>query len=196
MTRRLAYAAIGLGLVAILLLGFLSTGGSRTASDEPASVPSRAEYLERLRGAPAPLAALHVRGGTLVQRSLTDALQSVRGFPVVVNLWASWCAPCREEFPTFQRVSVELGKEVAFLGVDVRDGRRAAERFLADRPLSYPSLVDRRGVTLNQVRALGLPATAFYDRRGELVQLHQGPYRSDAELRADVRRYAIAGRVG
>ena len=191
MTRRLAYAAIGLGLVAVLALGFLSRSDGGTASDDVRAVPTRAEYLERLEGAPVALAALHVAGGTLVQRNLPDALRQLRGFPVVVNLWASWCGPCKDEFPAFQRVSVDVGKEVAFLGVNTRDGEKSARRFLdMIGPVSFPSLEDRGAKAMTSLRALGLPATAFYDTRGKLVELHQGPYRSDADLLRDVRRYA------
>ena len=61
---------------------------------------------------------------------------------MVINKWASWCDPCRAEFPAFQRVATERGREVAFLGLNAKDSRRPAERFLERFPTPYPSYVD------------------------------------------------------
>jgi thiol-disulfide isomerase/thioredoxin len=110
----------------------------------------------------------------------------------VVNVWASWCGPCRFEFPTLQKLSAQYGKRVAFLGVNSQDSNDTAKTFLREAPVPYPSYTDPDQAIAEQIGAgLGLPDTAYYDRNGKLVYLKQGPYTSHGELRADVRRYAL-----
>jgi thiol-disulfide isomerase/thioredoxin len=108
---------------------------------------------------------------------------------VVVNVWASWCGPCRLEFPDFQQVSAERGDEVAFLGVDALDTDPAAESFLEELPLPYPSVTDPDEQVRRQYGIRGYPATMFFAANGELVHLKQGPYTSAAELEADIDEY-------
>ncbi len=75
-------------------------------------------------------------------------LGTLRGTPVVINKWASWCEPCREELGVFQRVSVSRGHEVAFIGIDSSDNRGHARTFLRSFPISYPSFFDPSGQAL------------------------------------------------
>jgi cytochrome c biogenesis protein CcmG, thiol:disulfide interchange protein DsbE len=124
--------------------------------------------------------------------ALGERLETLRGIPVVVNNWASWCGPCRAEFPHFQAQAIERGGEIAFLGIDSDDTDEAAETFLSELPLPYPSYVDpdedvRREFLDNPV---ALPATAFYDSGGELAHVFQGVYTDEAQLAADIDRYA------
>jgi thiol-disulfide isomerase/thioredoxin len=153
------------------------------------------DYEAALAGAPKPLAALYAQPNRLLSGG-TDAFQrriaALRGHPVVVNQWASWCGPCREEFPWLQRASARYGKQVAFLGVDSQDSDDAAGTFLGEFPLPYPSYTDpdqKIGLLLEAAR--GLPDTSFYDSRGKLVYTRQGAYASQAALIADIRRYAL-----
>ncbi|HXR29638.1 MAG TPA: TlpA disulfide reductase family protein [Solirubrobacterales bacterium] len=153
------------------------------------------DYEKALAGAPAPLAALHKQanellpGGADAYRRRLAALES---YPIVVNVWASWCGPCRFEFPTLQKLSATYGKRVAFLGVDKEDSADAAKTFLVEEPVPYPSYSDPDAEIAEQIGAtLGLPDTAFYDRRGKLCYLKQGPYTEHAELAADVKRFAL-----
>jgi cytochrome c biogenesis protein CcmG, thiol:disulfide interchange protein DsbE len=185
----LALAALPLSVTA------LAVGGCG-ADGEGGGHP---DYRAALRDAPPELAALYRKGdrllggGTAAYRS---RLRSLRGHPVVVNDWASWCEPCRRELPLFGRAAARFGTRVAFLGVDAEDDPAAARTFLRERPLPYPSFDDPdQGIAASQAPVVGYPRTAFYDRRGKLVHLKQGPYTSEAELAADVRRYAI-GRAG
>ena len=121
-------------------------------------------------------------------------IAALRGYPVVANVWASWCGPCRFEFPILQKLSARYGKRVAFLGVNSEDSDDAAKTFLAEAPVPYPSYTDPdKEIADSLGAAVGLPDTAFYDRAGKLVYLKQGPYADDSELEADVRRYALKG---
>jgi len=154
------------------------------------------DYAKALAGAPAPLAALHRQANELLPggvEAYERRIASLRGYPIVVNVWASWCGPCRLEFPAFQRLSARYGRRVAFLGVDSQDSEAAAATFLRDNPVPYPSYSDADEEIGNELKKIGLPATAFYDRAGNLVYLGHTPYFEDAELRADIERYALAG---
>ena len=117
-------------------------------------------------------------------------LRALRGYPVVVNKWASWCGPCRAEFPVFQKASIQEAKRIAFLGVDSSDNDGDAGTFLSDFPLSYPSYRDPDLKVARVFHGVGaFPTTVFYDKNGKLAYTHQGPYQSVGDLVRDVRRY-------
>jgi len=166
--------------------------GFSEGDGEGASPP---DYERALAGAPAPLARLHAQENELLGggvEAYEQRITSLRGYPIVVNVWASWCGPCRIEFPAFQQLSARYGKRVAFLGIDSEDSDAAAQTFLASAPVPYPSYRDPdKEITQSIGARLGLPNTAFYDRRGELVFLKQGPYDDHAELRSDIERCAL-----
>lgn len=182
-----------LALAALVLAAILGGGcGSSGGGDYGGSHP---DYAKALAGSPPPLAALHKQANELLPGG-TDAYEArlarLRGYPVVVNLWASWCGPCREEFPVLQQLSARYGKKVAFLGVNSQDSDDAAATFLREAPLSYPSYTDPHKDIFAAVGAsVGFPDTAFYDKAGKLVYLKQGPYSHASELEADVRHYAL-----
>ena len=165
-------------------------------SDEPpkSAAPSPADTRRSLAGAPPPLAAIHRQANRLLpggEAAFERRLRELRGHPVVVNKWASWCPPCRAEFPHFQRLSVELGREVAFVGVDSRDDPEPAREFLREFPVSYPSYEDPDERVARVFGGhLAFPVTAFYDRAGKRVFVKQGGYESEARLREDIERYA------
>jgi cytochrome c biogenesis protein CcmG/thiol:disulfide interchange protein DsbE len=184
-----------LALSAVVLLVLLYSGcGSSDDGDAGGSPPN---YAKALAGAPPPLAALYKQANELLPGG-TDAYEKrigdLRGYPIVVNVWASWCGPCRFEFPVLQKLSARYGKKVAFLGIDSQDSEDAAATFLREEPVPYPSYSDpEEEITESLGATLGLPDTAFYDKAGELVYLKQGPYSDNSELEADVRRYALEG---
>lgn len=193
--RVLPIAAGVLALVVVLVVGLRQAGDDRGEA-EPGREMTREEVLAPLQApppAPPRLAALHARGSELIPGGLPRyeaELRALRGLPVVVNLWASWCAPCRFELPFLQEVASEQGKEIAFLGVDVGDERAAAQRTAEEFFMPYPSIEDPRTTIRAKLGARGLPATAFYRPDGELEYVHQGAYRTADDLRADIRRYA------
>jgi thiol-disulfide isomerase/thioredoxin len=193
--RRTGWIIAAIGLVAVLAIGIAQGGGGK---EEPASRPSTNvdELTRGLAGAPAPLAALHGRANRLEPgidfERYEEVVASLKGYPVVVNGWASWCGPCKLEFPIFQRVAAREGKRVAFLGLNVSDNRQEAEEFLGKVPVPYPSLQDSDSRIAQQVGSLGgLPFTIFYDKDGKKF-LHQGGYRSERDLLRDMKRYAGA----
>jgi thiol-disulfide isomerase/thioredoxin len=172
----------------------LVLGGCGGCGDGDAGNPESqaVDYDKALAGAPPKLAALYAQGDALIPGALAayeGQLADLEGTPVVANLWASWCGPCRFEFPYFQSVAAERGKEVAFLGVDSDDSDDAARTFLDELPLPYPSVTDPDKEVFNELGARGLPATAFYDASGALQYLHQGPYTSAEDLAADIDKY-------
>lgn len=155
------------------------------------------DYGKALAGSPPPLAALHRQANDLLpggKDAYEGRIAALRGYPAVVNVWASWCGPCRFEFPHFQQAAADYGKRVAFLAIDSEDSNEAASTFLAEAPVPYPSYTDPDKDIADGIGvALGFPDTAFYDPRGKLVYLKQGPYDDLAELRADIERYALHG---
>lgn len=177
---------------AMLLLAALAGCGAQRAN---VPVPTPREAAHTLAGAPAPLAALHRQGGQLLgggQQAFAARLAALRGRPVVVNAWASWCGPCVAEFPLFQRTSVGYGTRVAFLGIDVDDGAGDARAFLHKHWVSYPSYADPdRRIARSAGATTGVPTTVFYGRDGRVAYIHQGQYRDERQLRADIGRYAL-----
>ncbi len=171
------------------LLAAAGCGGSESGGGG-----SHPDYAKALAGSPPPLAALHKQGGQLLgggREAFEGRLARLRGYPVVVNVWASWCGPCRFEFPTLQKLAARYGKKVAFLGIDSGDSNDAAETFLGEDPVPYPSYTDPDKKLAESLGVhVGFPDTAFYDRSGRLLYLKQGPYSDDSELEADVRQYA------
>lgn len=182
--------------LAALLLVAIPHGGCG-GSDDGGSGGSHPNYAKALAGAPAPLASLYKQANELLPggtEAYEERIAELRGYPVVVNVWASWCGPCREEFPVLQKLSARYGKEVAFLGVNSEDSDDLAARFLREEPVPYPSYTDPDKDILDALGGYGgVPDTAFYDRSGELVFLKQGPYEESSELEADVHRYAVGG---
>jgi cytochrome c biogenesis protein CcmG/thiol:disulfide interchange protein DsbE len=152
------------------------------------------DYERALADAPPPLASLYAQGNELLGggvEAYEERLAELRGYPVVVNKWASWCGPCRFEFPHFQELAAERGEEIAFLGVNSKDPEDAARTFLEQLPVPYPSYTDpdhEIGDLLEGAREF--PATGFYDSAGELVYVRRGAYASKEDLAADIDRYA------
>jgi cytochrome c biogenesis protein CcmG/thiol:disulfide interchange protein DsbE len=185
-----------LGAVAVVVVVVIGLSQTKSHNSAPKSDTFDLVAAKRsLAGAPAPLAALHDRANTLVpadKQVYAREVKGLTGHPIVVNKWASWCGPCRAEFPVLQSTSVKYGKRVAFLGLDSTDNDGDASKFLRHFPLTYPSLVDRNA-RIAQSLGIGrsFPTTIYYDARGKVQYIHQGPYTSNAKFAADIERYAL-----
>ena len=118
-------------------------------------------------------------------------LAELRGHPVVVNQWASWCGPCRFEFPFLRDQANKHGHRVAFLGVDSKDSRSEAEEFLQKIPVPFPHYYDEDAEIARVFRGgRAWPTTAFYDAAGKLVYTHAGAYATEEKLEQDILKYA------
>jgi cytochrome c biogenesis protein CcmG, thiol:disulfide interchange protein DsbE len=180
--------------LALLLAPGVAACGSDDGAGNPESRLTPEEATRPLEGAPPPLAAIRAEANQLLDGGMAafeQRIEELTGTPIVVNKWASWCGPCRLEFPFFQKLADERGGEIAFLGVDSEDSEDAAATFLEELPLPYPSYLDPDAEIAAEIGApANFPATAFYDSGGELVYTRQGGYSDEAALAADVERYA------
>jgi cytochrome c biogenesis protein CcmG, thiol:disulfide interchange protein DsbE len=179
-----------IAVAAIVVLAITRGGNGHPKS----AAPTSAALQKAFAGSPPVLVALHNQGGELLDGG-TDAfkkrLTALRGHPVVVNKWAAWCGPCRQEFPWFQSLSVKYGRTVAFLGVDSNDVTSDAKTFLKQLPVSYPSYSDpnlKIAASMNIVGAF--PTTVFFNAQGKLVATHIGGYQKKVEMQQDIARYA------
>jgi cytochrome c biogenesis protein CcmG/thiol:disulfide interchange protein DsbE len=124
--------------------------------------------------------------------ALTQRIAALRGHPIVINAWASWCPPCRAEFPLFAAAARRYGGQVAFLGLDTSDSDGHARTFLATHPIPYPSYSDDESHAAHTLgRLQGLPTTVFLDRRGKLRFAHTGAYHGLAALEDDIAAHAL-----
>lgn len=166
MKRLLSPVPVAVLVCVAALLGLLGYGLASTGTDDGIE-----EKLAAGERPPAPDIALP-RLGPPGQARLSDW----RGQVVVLNYWASWCAPCREESPLLQewheRISQRGG---TVLGVDVRDTSDDALEFIDEFGLTYPHLKDGPGDTQDEYGVAGIPETFVIDRRGHIAAVRRGP---------------------
>jgi thiol-disulfide isomerase/thioredoxin len=115
-------------------------------------------------------------------------MRALGGTPYVVNLWASWCLPCRQEMPEFQKVYTSLKGRVGFLGVDTKDFERPARESIQRAAVSYPSVFDPDERIKRAVNTRSLPATIFLNADGTIASVHVGEL-TEAELRESIRKH-------
>ncbi|WP_354699569.1 Thiol-disulfide oxidoreductase ResA [Paraconexibacter sp. AEG42_29] len=195
MRRKLIAAAAAAAVIVAVVIG-LSQAPTTDTDPEPTTF-SLAQARKDLAGSPVELAALHVQSSQLLdggKDAVKARLTALKGTPVVVNKWASWCGPCRAEFPYLQRSSTTYGKEVAFVGLNSGDNDDDAASFLKKFPVPYPSYKDpREKVALALKASTNYPITIFYDASGKQVYLHQGGYPTQEKLDADLKKYLKLG---
>jgi len=121
------------------------------------------------------------------------ALAAAPGHPTVVNFFAAWCVPCRAELPAL-RDAAAAHPDITFVGVDHQDSRDDAIELLDRSGVTYPAGYDPRGETATKYGLRGLPATAFIDPRGRIVELHQGAL-SAKEIEAKLQRLTLQSKA-
>ena len=162
---------------------------STESPDGPVEVESTLAACPQQAGAPArgaelmPALTLSCPGGGELD------LARAPGVPTVVNLWGSWCAPCREELPLFQGLADVAGEQVRVVGVISKDGVPQAESFATDAGVMFPSAFDGEGDLMAGLGINVLPHTYFLDADGGLVFTQVGPVTSLDELRGLVAEH-------
>ena len=110
-------------------------------------------------------------------------LSELRGKPVVLNFWATWCGPCRSEMPAFQETYAKRGvggsNDLVILAVDVKESKDQVAYFQKQFGLTFPLVLDREGDVVSQYGAQGLPATYFIDKTGIVRSMSLGPVVGD-----------------
>ena len=173
-----------IGVAVVLVVGILAAVAFLSERSTPEQVGSGNDLPRPGASAPAdksfalpPATLAGFAGGPEVN------LAELRGEPLIVNFWATWCAPCVEEMPEFKRAADEFGDAVTFLGVDVEDAPPNAEPFVRTLGIDYPLAIDPQREFYRSVGNFGMPTTLFVDPDGVVQYRHTGPL--DAEqLRA------------
>jgi cytochrome c biogenesis protein CcmG/thiol:disulfide interchange protein DsbE len=173
-------------VVALLLTGTLSGCTSHSAAPRASGSTSSASVLKacpKQSAAPA-------RGADLLPAVSFDCpgggsldLGRAPGVPTVVNLWGSWCGPCREELPIMQQFADSAAGQVRVMGVISKDGRPQSESFAEDAGVTFPSAFDGQGELMSRLGLNALPYTYFLDADGAVVYTQVGPVASVDALR-------------
>lgn len=159
--------------VAVLLLLF---GGVAAAAGAGLEELARAAGMEAY-AVPLKAPNFELRGLGSEMRGKRD----YRGRVVLLNFWASWCPPCREEFPSLERLQQALGgRDFTVLAIAVADGESAVGRFLEGRRPAFDVLLDDDGKTAADYHAPGVPVTYLLDRQGRLLAGKTGPQQWDS----------------
>ncbi len=152
MATRLVLGLVAAAVVAGLVIAELATSGSDQGTK------------------PAPALPAHVLHGPKV------SVASLRGQPALINFWASWCEPCRQEAPGLERLSRKLRGSARLVGVDFNDDSTAnADDFIREHRLTYPIVRDADGIAAGHYGVSGLPTTFVLDADGRIVRTLRGP---------------------
>lgn len=167
---RLRTAAVSLLCACFALLLPACAGGSGDTST-----------AERLKTGPrlgqlAPDFTLEGAGGGPVR------LAGLRGTPVLLNFWATWCVPCRKEMPDFQQVHDSRAGRLAVVAVDLGESAQQVSDFTTELGITYPTVIDREKKVAETYRVVGLPATFLIDREGVVRAVRFGAFKDVAEI--------------
>src|SRR3984957_13968658 len=134
----------------------------------------------------APTFTLPSRGGATID------LAQYKGQVVMINFWASWCVPCRQEMPLLESIYKKY-KPLGFtlIGVNVEPDQKEAENFLKQTPVSFPVLFDAKSKVSGLYNVEGMPTTVFIDRKGNVRMLHESYKPGDENLYLDQIRSLI-----
>ena len=175
-------------LLVLALTGAMAAGCAAGESDDPAPSPSVAAVATVFEPCP-PQPDAPAEGARTLPAVTLDCLGGgeldlgrAPGMPTVVNLWASWCTPCREELPVMQEFADAAAGQVQVVGVISKDGVPQADSFASDAGVTFPGAFDGKGRLMAELGLPGLPATYFLDPGGALVHTETGPVDSLGEL--------------
>ena len=168
-------ARVGSFALAFVIVALAACSGDPATPSETASSSPALRAVEDVDALPATVAALPNADVDAFRALLED----LRGTPVVVNLWASWCEPCKREMPMLSQAAADQA-DVQFLGVDTLDSREGGEAFIAELAVTFPSLFDPDGVIRTDLGSFGLPVTVFFDADGTQVAKVDGELSQDA----------------
>ena len=119
----------------------------------------------------------------------TISLSGLRGSPVMLNFWATWCPPCRAEMPYLQQIYDEWSAEgLVMLAINLRESPSLVEGFMQSNGLSFPVLLDSTGSVGAKYNVSGIPTTFFIDRDGIIRQKRVGAYPSKEAIEEDLRK--------
>lgn len=208
MSRSTAFAAVAAAAAALIALvgcgaqeGLGAAGSATSGQPSPASTAADGTTTNAVvpaaNGLPCPASTA---GAPAQPDGLPDltlpclgpgpaevTLSGLVGTPVVLNVWATWCPPCRAEMPLLADLAVDAGDQLTVLGVDVLDDPAAAAQYAAQVPLA--SVADPEGRTRAALGWTGPPVTYFVTADGTIVHRTIGQIDDAETLRADVRRY-------
>jgi thiol-disulfide isomerase/thioredoxin len=185
MSARAAAAAAGL----LLALTGCTTGDDADAAAPTTTAPSElAACPEQPDTAAAGTAVLPALAFDCPGGGSLD-LGRAQGQPTVLNLWGSWCPPCREELPLIEEFAEASGGQVRVMGLISKDGRPQAESFAADAGITFPNAFDGEGELMTELGINALPYTYFLDADGGLAYTQVGPVESVDELRGLVAEH-------
>ncbi|MDQ2728825.1 MAG: TlpA family protein disulfide reductase [Actinomycetota bacterium] len=165
--RRLALAStiISVALASVILVATHKPGLQTLTFANP-TLPAATGA-----GGPAPPLSLP----DLRQPARRISLDQYRGRTVVVNFWASWCAPCRTEMPAFANLARQKARTVTFVGIDEEDSRNPALAFAATTGVTYPLASDPQATLTGRYRIVGFPTTVIISASGQILANHPGP---------------------
>jgi cytochrome c biogenesis protein CcmG, thiol:disulfide interchange protein DsbE len=175
--RRLVLVGLLVGALFASVLG--GCGGSRTASKSGGAVTEGGGLI----GAPAPDFSLTPAGGG---GAIGPA--AFKGRVVIVDFWATWCAPCRKSFPAYQALVDEFAGKLAVIGVSVDDDSSAIETFRSETGVKFPLVWDEGQAVAGSYKPASMPTSFVIDKAGIVTSIHEGFHEGDeANLREKIR---------
>ncbi|MGH9213822.1 MAG: TlpA family protein disulfide reductase [Acidimicrobiales bacterium] len=177
-SRRLSLASVlvatAVALVAagvtVLVLGGDGSDDSEGAGVTEMPLAPQSELPESVQG----IVLGSLDGGA--DRTLDELIDDR---PVVVNFFGSWCQPCLEEMPAFERVHQDLGDQVQFVGLAENDTPDRARAVVTETGVTYATFIDPQGAALTFLEGLGMPTTVFLSPDGEVLEVHSRPLDED-----------------
>lgn len=189
-SRRLLVILVVAG---VLLIGAFIALLLRSSEDvaAPQLQGTRLTLVSAARRKPLP----DLGGPALTPPPATIRLRALLGRPAFIDVWASWCVPCRAEAPLLARLWREHRHQIRFLGIDVEDTRGDARRFIRRYGIGYPNIFDRKAAMAGKLGFFGLPTAYLIDRRGRIAAKLVGRQK-EATLRAGLTVLAREAKAG